>query len=264
MAVAYEINPPKIPGDGPPSKSELDTLLGIMMQRISAIADLCDGIHVTESVLGTRRISPIETAAAIRRRHPDLRITVTMKVVDKDMDGIHSYVREAAEAGIDGLLVLKGDMLRDNRTDSGLVPSKVVEILNDTRGMANLKLFLSLPSNPDFAKITKKIHARPAGFVTQVISSSRQVERICGELAPRGFEVVPIVLLPSEKNKKSASMLGLDWSGYAHATLEFTKEMHDIAGNVLITSPNDFGLARDALVRLRGMIQPGRAGDTWT
>ena len=41
-----------------------------------------------------------------------------------------------------------------------------------------IDLFLSLPSNPDFEKIQKKIDAEPTGFITQVIHSVEQVSKI--------------------------------------------------------------------------------------
>ena len=41
-----------------------------------------------------------------------------------------------------------------------------------------IELFLSIPSNPNFAKIQKKIDAKPTGFFTQVINSKNQIEKI--------------------------------------------------------------------------------------
>ena len=59
-----------------------------------------------------------------------------------------------------------------------LIPSQVVKTLNDNGLGKKTELFLSIPSNPNFAKIQKKIDAKPAGFFTQVIHSKEQIEKI--------------------------------------------------------------------------------------
>ena len=86
--------------------------------------------------------------------------------------------------------------------------------------------------------------------MTQVIHSAKQVVRISNELKPKGFQIIPIVLLPSEKNVKSTEFLELDWSGYKDRVSEFIHEIHEISGDVLITSPNDFGFAKEVLSKL--------------
>ena len=69
-------------------------------------------------------------------------------------------------------------------------------------------------------------------------------------LKPRGFKIIPCVLLPSEKNAKSAQFLKLDWSKYKNSVEDFIKQVHQIAGEVLITSPNDFNYAKEILGKL--------------
>lgn len=246
MGIIYEVNPPRIPRGSRPSESETDSLLSELKRRVSDISGVCDGIHVTESVLGTSRLSPVTTAGALKRLHPNLDITISMRVIDKDAAAVRRYVEDAVAARTDGILVLKGDPSEHGPADSGLVPSSVVSDLR-AEYSDRTRLFLSIPSSPDFAKISRKTAARPAGFITQVIHSVRQVTRICGELNPMGFEVIPIVLLASEKNARSAEFLGLDWSGYRDRMREFICEVCEISGDVLITSPNDFGLARKVL-----------------
>jgi homocysteine S-methyltransferase len=56
--------------------------------------------------------------------------------------------------------------------------------------------------------------------------------------------------LPTEKNESSAKFLELDWSGYKENPAKFIKEIHRIAGDVLITSPNDFAFAKDTLHKI--------------
>jgi homocysteine S-methyltransferase len=113
-----------------------------------------------------------------------------------------------------------------------------------------MDLYLSLPSNPDFNKIQKKIDAEPTGFITQVIQSIDEVSRITDNLKSKGFRIIPCVLLPSEKNAKSAELLQLNWSEYKNSVQDFIKQVHQIAGDVLITSPNDFNFAREVLSSL--------------
>ena len=249
MAVIYEINPPKIP-DGKTSNDEINSLLAKLVQRVSDISTLCDGIHVTDSVLGTRRVSALTTGKILKTNHPNLQITISMRVRDKDMDSIKQIVQESIDLKLDGILVLKGDPSKENPTDSGLIPSQVVKQLNELGHGKKMDFFLSLPSNPDFEKIQKKVTATPRGFMTQVIHSAEQVQRISDKLRPRGFRVIPCILLPTEKNENSAKFLELDWSGYKENPAGFIRQIHNITGDVLITSPNDFAFAKETLKKI--------------
>jgi 5,10-methylenetetrahydrofolate reductase len=248
MAVIYEINPPKIPDNT--SDDEINSLLSKLLQRVSEISSLCDGIHVTDSVLGTRRVSALTTGKLLKTIHPYLQITISMRVRDKDMNLIKQIVQESIDSELDGILVLKGDPSKENPTDSGLIPSGVVRQLNELGYDKKTNFFLSLPSNPNFEKIRKKITAAPKGFMTQVIHSAEQVQRISDKLRPKGFRVIPCILLPTEKNKNSAKFLELDWSSYKESPANFIKQIHDIAGDVLITSPNDFAFAKETLKKI--------------
>ena len=236
MAIIYEINPPR---------TGQEDRLPAQMGRVEEISSFCGGIHVTDSVLGTGRVPAMQVARLIREKHRDLQVTISLRVRDRTEEEVDAVAREAAEAGIDGVLVLMGDPPKEPRPDSGLVPSRVAARLA-SRG-SRIRIYLSLPSRPDFAKIRKKIDARPYGFVTQVIRSEEQAARIASELRPRGFRIVPCVLLPSEKNASSARFLGLDWSHYREDPAGFISRVHAAAGDVLITSPSDFAAARDTL-----------------
>ena len=149
MAVIYEINPPKIP-DVKTSNDEINSLLTKLVQRVSDISTLCDGIHVTDSVLGTRRVSALTTGKILKTNHPNLQITISMRVRDKDMDLIKQIVQESIDLKLDGILVLKGDPSKENTTDSGLIPSHVVKQLNELGYGKKMNFFLSFPSNPYF------------------------------------------------------------------------------------------------------------------
>jgi homocysteine S-methyltransferase len=250
MVVIYEINPPKIPEGIKVSSDETNSLLSKLVQRVSDISMLCDGIHVTDSVLGTRRVSALTTGKILKTNHPNLQITISMRVRDKDMNSIKHIVQESIDHKLDGILVLKGDPSKDNPTDSGLIPSNVVKQLNELGYGKKMNLFLSLPSNPDFEKIQKKITAEPKGFMTQVIHSTEQVQIIFDKLRHGGFRIIPCVLLPTEKNENSAKFLELDWSSYKKDPANFIRQIHNITGDVLITSPNDFTFAKEVLKKI--------------
>ena len=243
MTLRYEINPPKVIQDKLLSH-EPQRSLDDIKQRIINISKNCNGIHITDSVLGIPRVSPLTLAALIRDFSKKIEITISLRVRDRDLAALTQSVRDAVLLGLNGVLILKGDASADGPKDSGLVPSNVVKHLNELGFNKNIDLFLSLPSNPDFNKIGKKLDAEPAGFITQVIHSEKQVTRIVDELKPQGFKVIPCVLLPSEKNANSAKFLKLDWSGYQDNVLDFIKNVHRIAGDVLISSPNDYAKAQ--------------------
>jgi len=143
-----------------------------------------------------------------------------------------------------------GDRSNTNKDKTNLVSSQVVTALNDKGFGEKLELFLSIPATPNFTKIQKKINAKPKGFFTQVVSSKDMVQRITDFLKPSGFRIIPCLLLPSEKNSKSAEFLKIDWSDYKNNFLEFAHQIHDLAGDILISSPNDFKGAHEILSKL--------------
>lgn len=246
MAIIYEVNPPRTD-----PQETLDERISAQMSRVDEISSICDGIHVTDSVLGRRRASAISIASRIKQVHQNLQITVSMRTRDRDITEIIRQAEECAAAGISGILVLMGDPASDAiGANSNLVPSMVAGRLARI-WKSDLQIYLSLPANPNFAKIQKKINAEPTGFVTQVIHTEQQAVRICDMLKPIGFRIVPCVLLPSAKNEASARFLGLDWSSYRNDPLQFARRIHDIAGDILITSPNDFAAARELLYRAK-------------
>ena len=144
-----------------------------------------------------------------------------------------------------------GDPSQTSNHNSGIFPSQVVQHLNNLEYNKKTEIFLSLPSNPNFEKISKKVNAKPHGFVTQVIHSISQVQRIADYLSPKGFKIIPCLLFPSEKNKKSAEFLNLDWSNYKDDFSDFINKIEKITGDVLLTSPNDFKGALEFLTRLQ-------------
>lgn len=250
MTLRYEINPPKIDQNSSLSQEDTQELLDKVKLRVSEISTLCDGIHFTDSVLGIPRISPITTGTLIRKSNQKIEITVSLRVRDKNLTTLRQLMDDAVLGGLNGVLILKGDASPNEQKDSRLIPSSTVKYFKELGFDKKIDIFLSLPSNPSFEKIQKKIDAEPTGFITQVIHSADEVSRIVDTLKPSGFKIIPCVLLPSEKNAKSAQFLKLDWSEYKNSVEDFIKQVHQIAGEVLITSPNDFNYAKEILGKL--------------
>ena len=241
MTITYEINPPRISAD--------QNILNTLFERIESISSVCDGIHLTDSVLGIPRISPLNIAKKIRETNQKIKLTCSLRVRDKELNAIEEIVKESVGI-VDGILILMGDKSNTNGDKTNLVSSQVVTFLNDRGFNEKLELFLSIPANPNFTKIQKKINAKPKGFFTQVVSSKAMVQRMTDYLKPSGFRIIPCLLLPSEKNSKSAEFLKIDWSNYKNNFLEFAQQIHDLAGDILISSPNDFKGAHETLSKL--------------
>lgn len=251
MPIRYEINPPRVITDRILSHKEVQVSLKKVQKRIDRISKVCDGIHLTDSVLGVPRISPITTGAILRNKGLKKDITASLRVRDRNITALTQSVYDAILLGLDGLLVLKGDEPPNGPKDSKLVPSEVVKYFKDLGFDRNVDFFLSIPANADFDKIQKKIDVEPTGFVTQVIQSPDQVVRLVDKLKPQGFKVIPCVMIPSEKNAKSADMLGIDFAKYGGSAQEFIAQVYKSAKDVLITSPNDFAAAHKTLASLK-------------
>ena len=241
MTITYEINPPRISAD----QNALNTLF----ERIESISTVCDGIHLTDSVLGIPRVSPLNIAKKIREVNQKIKLTCSLRIRDKELNTIEGIVKESIGI-VDGVLILMGDKSNTNSYKTNLVSSQVVTSLNDKGFGKKLELFLSIPATPNFTKIQKKINAKPKGFFTQVVNSKAMVQRITDFLKPNGFRIIPCLLLPSEKNSKSAEFLKIDWSDYENNFIEFAHQIHELAGDILISSPNDFKGAHEILSKL--------------
>jgi|TARA_Y100000590_G_scaffold467037_1_gene644411 homocysteine S-methyltransferase len=242
MTVRYEINPPKVSDDGQNARN-------ILFERIKMIGSVCNGIHLTDSVLGIPRVSPFEIAKKIRESNKDMKITCSLRVRDRNLNEIKKIVEESTGI-VDGILVLMGDKSDKLSNKEELIPSQVVKALNEDGFGKKTELFLSIPSNPNFAKIQKKIDANPTGFFTQVVHSKDQIEKISNQLDSNGFKIIPCLLLPSHKNLKSAEFLKIDWSDYKENIVGFINEIHGITDDILITSPNDFKRAYETISKL--------------
>ena len=242
MTVRYEINPPKISDDG-------QNIRNVLFERIKAISSVCNGIHLTDSVLGIPRISPFKIAEQIREHNKNIKITCSLRIRGKNLNEIEKIIEQSVST-VDGVLVLMGDKSDSMSNKTELIPSQVIKTLNDNGLGKKIELFLSIPSSPNFTKIQKKINAKPTGFFTQVIHSKDQIEKIADNLKPNNFKIIPCLLLPSQNNLKSAEFLKIDWSNYKENIVGFINEIHSIADDILITSPNDFKRAYETISKL--------------
>jgi homocysteine S-methyltransferase len=250
MTITYELNPPKVIQDTVLSHKELQESVDKFRTKAVKIGKVCDSIHVTDSVLGIPRISPITAGFFIKNSNNKIKISASVRVRDRNQTAITQTLCDAILLNLNGVLIIKGDPPPTGPKDSRLVPSEVVKQFNEQGFNKKIDLYLSISSNPDFDKIHKKIEVQPKGFVTQVISSVDQVTKIVDKLKPHGFRIIPCVLLASDLNQKSAKMLNLDWSNYSKDVVGFVKEVNKIAGNVLLSSPNDFKGALEVLKKL--------------
>ena len=250
MTLIYELNPPKVIKNAVLSLEELQDSMDKLKSKVSEMARLCDSIHITDSVLGIPRISPITAGFFIRNARRKIKISASVRVRDRNHISITQTICDAILLNLNGVLIIKGDPPPVGPKDSRLVPSEVVKQFNEQGFGKKIDFYLSISNNPNFEKIHKKIEAEPKGFVTQVISSVDQITSIVDRLKPQGFMIIPCVLLASERNLNSAKMLNLDWSNYNKDVLGFIREVNKIAGNVLLSSPNDFKGALEVLQKL--------------
>ncbi len=250
MTIIYELNPPKVIQNRILSHRELQESVNRFKSKSVEVGKICDGMHVTDSVLGIPRISPITAGFFIKNSNNKIKITASVRVRDRNHTSITQTICDAILLDLNGVLIVKGDPPPTGPKDSKLIPSEVVKQFNEQGFGEKIDLYLSISSNPDFDKIHKKIEAQPKGFFTQVISSIDQVTTIVDKLKPQGFRIIPCILLASDLNQKSAQMLNLDWSEYNKDMVKFVKEVHKIAGDVLLSSPNDFKVALGVLRNL--------------
>ena len=233
MTIRYEANPPKILPD-------VDTNASIkkFVDKIKIISKKCNAIHLTENVLGFQRVSPIEVGKIIKQEIPNLPITVSLRVRDKNENEILEFVENCITIGFSGILILMGDPSQSGKEDSGQIPSATVKRLKQQGIDSKIDLYLSISNKPNFSKIGKKINANPKGFMTQVIQNIEQVQSLSENL--KGFSLIPILLYPSPKNEKSAKFLNLNLASYSKEFDELLHKTQEITGDVLLTSPNDF------------------------
>jgi 5,10-methylenetetrahydrofolate reductase len=181
-------------------------------------------------------------------------LSCSLRSRDRNFTSLCQAVSDAILAEIDSLLILLGDEPANMTGSSGLRPSEAVTLLRKERYDSKIKLDLSFPASvkdcPPKA-IQKKLDAKPYSFVTQSVSSLSDLGQIVDLAKPRGIKVTAVVMVPSEKNRQSASIIGLDWSEYEKDSPDFVRHAARIADKVLLTSPNSFKSGLDLLRQLK-------------
>jgi hypothetical protein len=152
------------------------------------------------------------------------------------------------------VLILMGDKPADRLGDSGLRPSTAISMLKKEGYDLNIKLDLSFPAkvkDKSAQSIRNKLDVIPHSLVTQSISSLSDLGEITDLAKPYGINIIAVVMVPSEKNRQSASLIGLDWSEYASNPVDFIRQAAKMADRVLLTSPNTFASGLQILRQLK-------------
>ena len=173
---------------------------------------------------------------------------------DRNFPSLCQIVSDAILTGVESVLLLRGDEPADRLGDSGLQPSTAVRMLKKEGYDLNIKLDLSFPAkvkDKSARSIRNKLDIAPHSLVTQSISSLSDLGEIADLAKPYGIKVTAVVMVPSEKNRQSASLIGLDWSEYESNPVDFIKQAAKMAEGVLLTSPNSFGSGLHLLQQLK-------------
>lgn len=252
MKITYELNPPKVIRGDYFDLLRLNQEMEYLSIRASSLSGFVDGIHLTDSVLGIPRVSSVTAASHIKRSGCSLNLSCSLRVRDRNLTSTSQFVCDAILIGVKSLLILIGDEPLDGPKDSGLKPSEVLNILHSKKYDTAVDLNLSIPNKiKNRPSIQKKIEARPHAFITQSIVSLSELEEIVDIAKPWGIKVVACIMAPSEKNKSSADMIGLNWKEYEKNPIDFIRQAGKIANEVLVTSPNSFTSGIDLLKELK-------------
>ena len=255
MKISYELNPPKIVRGDKFEPASLHSDIQSMVDRASKLAGLAWGMHLTDSVLGIPRLSSVTAADYIKQAlgtsSPVLSCSIRSR--DRNFTSLAQAVTDAVLVGVDSVLILLGDKSADGVGGRGMMPTESLGMLRQGGYDHEIKLDLSFPARIGDCppkSVQKKLQARPHSFVTQSISSLSDLGEIVDLASPYGIKVAAVVMVPSEKNKKSASAIGLDWCSYEKEPADFVKQAGLIADRVLITSPNSFAAGLELLRQL--------------
>ena len=254
MKISYELNPPKIVKGERFDLAQLNDDMRSMADRASRLSGLVSGIHLTDSVLGIPRVSSVTAAGYIKDRVGDCRLSCSIRVRDRNFTSLCQAVSDAIMIGVDSLLVLMGDDPADGPRDLGLRPGAAVKILRKEGYSSNIKLDLSFPAklnDRNSKSVQSKLDAKPHSLVTQSISSLSDLGEIVDLAKHHGIKVAAVVMVPAEKNRHSASLIGLDWSEYEKDPADFVRQVDKIADRVLLTSPNSFASGLELLKQLK-------------
>lgn len=253
MIINYELNPPKIlPKDYFNYSNLLDDIDNVK-KKVETLYEYSNCIHFTDSVLGIPRLSSITMASIIKKYNDKIKISCSIRTRDRNLTSMYQIISDSILYNIDSLLILLGDQPKDDLgTYNLLKPSRVINLLNSQEFKRSIKLNLSIPNKiRNITTIQRKIDAKPYAFVTQSIESLKDLENIIDLISPYDIKVIACIMLPSQKNKRSAELIGLNWQEYEKEPIEFIRNCGKIADEVLLTSPNHFTLATEILKELK-------------
>ena len=241
MKISYELNPPKIVIGDHFDVMRLNQELQILLNRSSELINLATGIHLTDSVLGIPRVSSVTAASYIKNGGNKLKLSCSVRTRDRNFTSLCQFVTDAILIGVESILILMGDKPADGQKSSGLKPTSILSTLNDKEYNKSIHLNLSVPSKVyDRSLLEKKIEAKPYSWVTQLIASLSDLGEIVDIARSFKIKVIACVMVPSDKNRRSADIIGLDWKEYEKNPVDFIKGASTLADEVLISSPNSF------------------------
>ena len=246
--IRFELNPPKTVQNRYFEDHELRKSLLSLVGRARELVGLVDGIHITDSVLGIPRISGISFAHFIRQSGNNLPVSCSLRARDRNYTSFMQFVGDAILLGLESILILKGDELGPDSSTSNLKPTEILKILQREKYDRYINFNLTAPSKvTDRFQIEKKILSKPHSLVTQSIESLANLEELADLAKQHGIRTVACIMIPSDKNLKSAQLIGLDWNEYSKDPVSFITEAGKIADEVLLTSPNHFAAAIEVL-----------------
>ena len=246
--IRFELNPPKTVQNCYFEVQDLQQSCSLLVNRANELVGLVDGIHLTDSVLGVPRISGISFAHFIRRSGNTLPISCSVRARDRNYTSFMQFVGDAILMGLESILILKGDELGPDSSTSNLKPTEILSVLQSEKYDRCINFSLAAPSKvKDKNLIEKKLRSRPYSLVTQSIESLADLGELADLAKQHGIRTVACIMVPSEKNLKSAQMIRLDWNKYSNDPVSFIIEAKKIADEVLLTSPNHFAAAVDVL-----------------
>jgi 5,10-methylenetetrahydrofolate reductase len=237
----YELNPPKLLTEDSFSITDLETRMTTFVGRASILVRLVRGLHITDSVLGIPRLSSVAAASMLKNAGIKLDLSCSLRISDRNLIAVLQFLSEAIRNKIESILILKGDAPFSGPSFSKPTATEILKIVSFYGIDDHIKLYLSFPS-----KITRtgsletKLNIRPYGLVTQSISSLTDLGQIIDLAKPHGIHVIPCIMCPSDKNRSSASKIGLDWSEYVKDPVQFIAEAAKMSEKVIMSSPNSF------------------------
>ena len=154
--------------------------------------------------------------------------SISLLILRGDEQAAAESTAEGLEGGGAGTGERRRTRIREDagQKSSGLKPTSILSILNDKKYDKSIHLNLSVPSkilSNNRSLFEKKIEAKPYSVVTQLISSLSDLGEIVDIVKSFKIKVVACVMLPSDKNRRSADIIGLDWKEYEKNPVDFIK-----------------------------------------